>query len=258
MPRYAHLDPQGFAHAGDGDVGALLLHGLTGAPTEMRLLADHLHARGVTVHAPLLPGHGTHHDELHATPRGAWVDAAKAALAALRAEVRTVFVVGQSMGALVAVRVVVDDSAGVAGVVLLAPALSVSPLAQLTRLPLPLRHLPKFEERAPDLVDVRQLRHVWSYTHTPLRAVAQVLALQREVQSDLPRLTAPLLVMQGRKDKTVRPVSATRVIDAARSADKELVWLEQSGHIVAVDGEHDVVSARTAAFIERCRSTPRV
>ena len=52
------LDPSAFILE-NGPVGALLVHGFTASPTEMRLLGNHLHQRGLTVAAPLLPGHGT-------------------------------------------------------------------------------------------------------------------------------------------------------------------------------------------------------
>ncbi len=51
MARQSHLDPSGFDLPG-GPVGVLLIHGFTGAPTEMRLMAEYLHARGMTVSAP--------------------------------------------------------------------------------------------------------------------------------------------------------------------------------------------------------------
>ena len=42
MTRYSHLDPNSFFLQG-GSMGVLLIHGFTGAPTEMRLLGDYLH-----------------------------------------------------------------------------------------------------------------------------------------------------------------------------------------------------------------------
>lgn len=253
MPVYAHLDPGAFAFDG-GDVGVLLLHGLTGAPTEMRGLGEHLRGLGHTVDAPLLPGHGTHHKDLEKATRHQWIEAARTSLRALRKRKRTVFVVGQSMGGLVALSLAADlddDGAPVGGVVALAPALMVNRLALFTHLApvLPLRFFPKYEERNPDLVDVSQLKEVWSYSHTPLQTVREVLAFQHDVKALLPRVKHPLLVMQGKKDKTVRPVSARAVVDGVGSADKELVWLEKTAHIVSVDGERHDVFARAAAFI---------
>lgn len=252
MPRYDHLDPGAFAFDG-GDVGVLLLHGLTGAPTELRGLGEHLRDLGYTVRAPLLPGHGTHHRDLEYTTHAAWTSSSAEVLRAMRAQLRKVFVVGQSMGGLVALTLAAsdEDAAAVDGVVALAPALMVNRFALAAHLaPVsPLRFFPKFEERNPDLVEKAQLREVWSYTHTPLQTVREVLAFQRAVRPSLPRVRQPLLVMQGRHDRTVRAVSAQVVVDGVGSVDKELVWLERSAHIVSVDADRADVFARTAAFI---------
>lgn len=260
MPLYPHLDPSSFAFDGD-DVGVLLLHGLTGAPTEMRGLGEHLHRQGFTVRAPLLPGHGTHHHDLEKTSRREWVDEAARALRQMRGAkgggLRKVFVVGQSMGGLVALSLAAraDDAkndlgGSIDGVVALAPALMVNRLAWLTHLApvVRLRFVAKFEERSPDLVDRDQLKEVWSYSHTPVQTVREVLAFQNDVRALLPSITRPLLVMQGRHDKTVRPISARVVVDSVKSADKQLVWFERSAHIISVDGERHDVFARTAAF----------
>ncbi len=140
------------------------------------------------------------------------------------------------------------------GVVALAPALMPARVAWLTHLPLSrlgLRYLPKGEERRPDLVDTAQLKEVWSNSHTPTRVVPEVLRLAKETGVRLPQVTAPLLVVQGARDKTVRPASAHRVLRDVGSVDKELLWLEHSGHIVAVDGERHAVFERVATFIHR-------
>lgn len=253
VPPYTHLDPGSFElvgrDGGDDDVGALLLHGFSGSPTEIRGLAEHIAARGVHVHAPLLPGHGLHHRDLERAVRGEWLDTARTALEVLRRRHRKIVVIGQSMGGLLALSLAAEY-ADLAAVVALAPALAINRLAHLSRISAVLpRYIPKFEERSPDLVDVAQLQQVWSYSHTPLRAVREVLALARDVHLSLPRVTAPLLVVQGARDRTVRPVSSHRVIARAGSTTKELLWLEGSGHIVAVDADRERVWQKVGDFL---------
>ncbi len=46
----------------------LLIHGFTGSPPEMRLVGEYLHRRGLTVYAPLLPGHGTTVEDMNRLP----------------------------------------------------------------------------------------------------------------------------------------------------------------------------------------------
>ncbi|MBW2258692.1 MAG: esterase, partial [Deltaproteobacteria bacterium] len=64
-----------------GPVGVLLIHGFTGAPAEMRPIAEPLHAAGCTVSGPLLPGHGTRWQDMNRCRWQAWADHAEAALA---------------------------------------------------------------------------------------------------------------------------------------------------------------------------------
>ena len=59
-----NLDPSEF-YLGGGPVGVMLIHGFTGSPPEMRLIADYLNQRGLTVSGPLLPGHGTSIEDLN-------------------------------------------------------------------------------------------------------------------------------------------------------------------------------------------------
>jgi carboxylesterase len=255
VPPFSHLDPGAFRFDRGGDVGAVLLHGFTGTPTEVRGLGEHLAAQGVSVTAPLLPGHGQHHEVLESTGRAEWLEAAREAIVEARARVRRLVVVGQSMGALLALRVAAERD-DIDALVTLAPALHVNRIAWLTRLPLPVRFVPKYELQRPDLVDRGAVQQVWSNSHTPIRTVPEVLRLAREVRAALPSVRAPLLVVQGKKDKTVRPVSAREVHDRCGSAHKELLWLEETGHIVAVDGERERVWRAVAAFASQATGAP--
>ena len=256
MPQYPHLSPAPFAFAG-GDVGVLLLHGLTGAPTEMRGLGEHLHRQGFTVRAPLLPGHGTHHVDLENVTKTQWVDAAREQLLQLRATSSKVFVVGQSMGGLLALVLGAErrECVAVDGIIALAPALVISRLAWFTRFEALLpRFFPKREERRPDLVDGAQIKEMWSYTHTPRKTVRELLRLQNDVRSLLPHISAPLLLLQGRQDRLVSASAAPQIIAKVASIDKELIGLENTGHMVSVDSERQEVFIRCAAFIRgRCQ-----
>jgi len=81
------------------DIACLLLHGLTGAPArDLWFLADYLSARGISVVAPLLTGHGKTWKELELATSESWQNDALAGLDEARAMGKTVFVVGLSMG----------------------------------------------------------------------------------------------------------------------------------------------------------------
>ena len=85
----------------DGDNGhaVVLLHGFTGTPGQFRMMGRFLNDHGYTVHAPLLPGHGTRLEDMATVTRHDWLDAARRAVDEYRRH-EGVHVVGLSMGGL--------------------------------------------------------------------------------------------------------------------------------------------------------------
>jgi hypothetical protein len=97
-------DPSPFRLEG-GPVGLLLVHGFTGSPGEVRPTAEELHRRGLTIHAPLLPGHGTTPQDLNTRLWQEWADAVTEAYERLRGRCEVAFLGGLSMGSLLSLLV---------------------------------------------------------------------------------------------------------------------------------------------------------
>jgi len=252
MPQLSHLSTAPFFFDG-GPVGVLLIHGFTGAPTEMRPMGEHLAARGLTVAGVRLPGHGTTPEDLARATRAEWLAACEAELAKLRARCQTLFVGGLSLGALLTLWLGAQHD-DLAGLILLAPAVKVrdwrmrfTPIARYF-----IKYSPVDPTAESDLSDPEALGRVWCYDTRPIAAAAEVYALQRGVQRALPRITRPVLIIQGRRDRALTPDAAQITYDCIGSADKTLIWLENSGHNVLVDGERERVWEESAAWIEAC------
>src|SRR5579862_4763711 len=94
-PVLAGAEP--FSSAG-GPEGALVIHGFTGNVFSMRGIATALAGAGLTVEAPLLPGHGTAVADMLPTRFEDWAQAAEAAYRDLASRCASVAVVGLSMG----------------------------------------------------------------------------------------------------------------------------------------------------------------
>ncbi len=86
-----------YSHDG-GAAGALVLHGFTGNPQALRPVAEALAAAGFTVELPLLPGHGTHVEDMLETGWKDWSGAAAEAFAGLEKRCDELVVVGLSAG----------------------------------------------------------------------------------------------------------------------------------------------------------------
>ena len=120
---HPELDGDSFEFQG-GKTGVLLLHGFTASTAEVRPLGESLRAAGYTVCAPLLPGHGTHPDDLNKVHWQDWLQTAEIAYQNLLKQCDHVWVGGESMGGLLCL-LLAAEHAEINGLLLYAPALSV-------------------------------------------------------------------------------------------------------------------------------------
>jgi carboxylesterase len=87
------------------------------SPTEMRRIAPVFQQYGLTVSAPLLPGHGTTPADLNRQRLEDWLDHVHASLSDLQRTCPTVFIGGLSLGSLLALHVASRTAAPGLGVV---------------------------------------------------------------------------------------------------------------------------------------------
>ena len=234
-----------------GHVGILLIHGFSGSPAEVRPLGRYLHARGMTVSAPLLPGHGTAPHDLDACTWGDWTDAGREAHEVLRRRCETVFLGGFSLGAAIAAHLAADDSA-VAGFLAYAPAILPSSWAEAV---IPVARLVgrQFPVPVQDVRDPAAKDRLWSYPTYSLRAAREFVRLVVATRPILARVSCPLLVFRSLRDRTVPPESGHFLMEGVASRDKQLITLERSGHVMLVDHEWLSVAERSWEFV-RARS----
>ncbi len=245
--RNPQLDGETFFRQGN-ETGILLVHGFTATTAEVRLLGDFLHARGYTISAPLLPGHGTSPDEMNKCKWQDWTNTVERAYADLASKCKRVFIGGESMGAVLSL-FTASNHPEIVGVLLFAPAIQVAAPSSilLARLLSPFQSYVKKPVRAPTAVDPR-----WKgYAVNPLRAVVQLSKLQSETRKRLLKITQSVFIVQGRLDQTIDPRSGQIILDEISSTQKELYWFERSTHCVLLDQEWDQIAERTASFIAR-------
>lgn len=229
-----------------GATGCLLVHGFTGSPSEMRLLGEHLQRRGFTVLAPRLCGHGTTPEEMARTGHVHWYSAVVDGYLLLRSLCAHVFVVGLSMGGLLAAKLASEYNA--AGLVLLNTPIYIQD-RRLVFLPI-YRLFRRFVTKKRRFLPVDPCYCV-HYDRTPLAGVSSLLDLIKEVQRLLPVITTPALIVQSQADHTVRPDSAVYIYDHLGGKSKRLVWCKHSGHIITLDSEREQIFALVENFLRR-------
>jgi carboxylesterase len=245
------LDPSRFTFEGNG-TGILLLHGYTAATPEMRPLGEYLAAKGMTVVAPLLPGHGTSVADLNTRTWREVAEAAADELYQLQGQCDRVYVGGLSMGGLLTLHLG-QRCPEIAGLIPMAAALYLrDPLSHF--LPL-LKHLirstPKSKDIHASLVDAASAELMWSYDRNPVRFAAEVTNLMHHVRDRLSKITQPVLAFHGERDRTVPAKAARSIVTESSSAEVELVMLPNSGHCLSIDGERDAVFGKIWQWIQK-------
>jgi len=247
-------DPRASIILGDGPRRVLLLHGLTGTPTEVRPIADALHAAGFAVRAPLHAGHRDPED-LAAHGWRDWYDSAESALLEFAGAGR-VLVVGFSMGALLALRLAALHRERVAGVASISVMLALpgwqvwlaGVLARMRRDPWYRRFVGHLPKRGIDVRIFARGAQSPSLRVFPFRAIAELGGLQADLRGRLGHIHAPLLLLHGRYDHTAPPEHSERVAQAVASASVRRVLLPRSFHIVGQDLDRAQVCAEVVGF----------
>lgn len=248
---------------GEGPFGVLLLHGLTGTAAEMGPVAEALAGR-FPLWVARIAGHETTVRELARSSWSDWYASATTGADALLRVTPRIVVIGLSMGAMLTVRLAVERRDAVAGVALLSPAMALG-RAWVRRLGLPFRLLAAADTRVPgmqrllaplvmtkggsDIADLEVRRHHPGYRQVPLRALLNLMHLQRLVWHDAPAMTQPALVIHASHDHTC-PIDAARALfDRLGSRDKRMVVLEHCFHVITVDCERARVLRELDAFL---------
>jgi carboxylesterase len=255
-----------FELRGDGRKGVLLIHGLTGAPSEMRPLARRLHRAGFDVSVPQLAGHGENEATLLKTSWRDWLDSARSAYGRLAQQVDEVYVAGICVGGALGLALCAErpEIRGAAAYSMTfeydgwnMPRFAVAaPLIQfVAHLPL-VRQLSWKETYPYGLKDLR-LRELasrapdalieGSIDRLPIGALYEMYRLARHVERLGSEIRTPTLIVHAREDDMAHLRNAYRLRDAL-AGPVRLEVLEDSYHMIHVDKERGWVGDLTAAF----------
>lgn len=228
-----------------GSVACLLFHGFSGSPAEVRPLGEYLAAQGVTVKAPLLPGHGTDPEDLRQTRWPQWIRTAETELLEMQERYGRVHVVGFSMGGLISLYLAAHHQ--VATVTTLACPIRLADWRQVL-VPLAKYFVPYYPARISNPEIAAQLD---SYDRFPVATIHSLLRLARQVRKDLPRVTAPLLAVQGERDRWIAPESADYIVANTGSAVREQLLLPGRNHMVTLEHGREQVFQAVHQWISR-------
>lgn len=231
-----------------GPVGCLLVHGFTGSPKEMRWMGEYLSAQGHTVLGVRLAGHATRPEDLVRTRWWDWVASVEDGWNMLQVCTRHIFVMGLSMGGILSL--VFASQHTVDGVVSISTPYSLgNGLAPFAR-PLSLI-IPRIRKGPPDWHNPEAPKDHVDYRFYPTRSIAELNDLLSVMHAALPKVTAPTLLVHSRQDSGVAPENMSSIYAQLGSKDKQMMWVENSGHVITREPERMRVFEAVQGFIQR-------
>ena len=169
--------------------------------------------------------------------------------ALLRGCTQTLSVVGHSLGGVLAFLLAMEQP--LRRIVSLATPVDIAPERGADQLPprsfCAGRYAPKRRRRMRDVPPAVNE----SYARMPLVSVHELFDVIARMKAQLGEVTQPTLIMHSKCDHTATPESARYLYDHIASREKELVWLERSGHLLPLDVERQTVFEKTADFLAR-------
>ncbi|AZC52927.1 MULTISPECIES: alpha/beta hydrolase [Pseudomonas] len=255
---------------GNGEVAVLLIHGLTGTPTELRRVAVGLAKAGCTVYVPTLAGHCGNNADLQATGWQDWYEGVRRTFVGIRQRHRQVFVGGLSMGAVMSMYLASEHPGQVSGLLMYSTTLkydgwSINKLAFLTPLLMKIPfgvHICSFEEKPPYGIKNERLRAV---VERQMKAgesssaglltmegvtVRELHRMNAVVKKRMPSITTPALVLHSIEDDITSRWNADYV-ERKLGGPVVKVLLDNCYHMITVDLQYRRVVELSADFIER-------
>lgn len=230
--------------------GVLLIHGLNGSLRDMAGIEEMLRKDRFATHNLLLPGHGTHVRDMLPLGWPEWAAAVRKQFRVMQQSYGRVFLVGHSLGGALALHTAAHED--VAGVVSMCAPLSMypwmRPLIRAARYLAPV--VPTIREDVRD----REARDLYTrdvYRWTAMRPVASMLSYLPTLRAELPKVTAPTLIMVSRHDHVIPARDGREIYHLIGSQEKYLVTFHHSYHVIMRDYDRAEVLAKTEAFLLR-------
>lgn len=246
-----------FLHAPGSDTGVLLIHGLMAAPEEVREWAQFLHAKGLTVYAPRLSGHGTSSKDLATRNYDEWLASVDRGHAILKTCCKKIIVAGFSTGAGLALQSVILKPRDFEAVI------AVSAPFRFKKFSSRFAEILNSFNRFCNALGMNKFSMAFmkndadnphiNYLLCPVSAFVQVKKLMKNVRKSLPDIHIPALVIQAKNDPKVAPKSGPAIFRLLGTDKKRFAWIDYHMHGIVRGKIAEDVFKEVELFLSSCK-----
>lgn len=230
-----------------GKRAVLLLHGFTGNTADVRMLGRFLEKKGYTSHAPLYKGHGVPPEELVKTgPKDWWQDVIAGYEFLKNKGYDEIAVAGLSLGGVFSLKL--GYTVPIKGIIPMCAPMTMKTEEKMFQGVLKYaREFKQLEKKSSQQI----AEEMAQFEKTPMKTLKDLRAFVQDVRNCIDMIYAPTFVIQARHDQVIDPNSANIIFNEIESNEKDLKWYEESGHVITLDKERDLVHQDVYEFLEK-------
>jgi len=222
-------------------------------------MGEYLNQQGLTCLGIRLNGHATDPEDMRRSHWTDWTASVEDGFHLLSGSVDRIFLIGLSMGGVLSLlmsTLLAERVAGVVGISTPYQFPNDYSLWSLRLYSLFVRYAPKSTEvpGASWFDKAAYAGHI-SYPQNPVRSAVELKLLLNEMQSALPQVRKPVLLIHSKDDPYVLPENMEKIYAGLTNAsDKTKLYVTGSGHAVTRDAARGQVFEAVAEFIRKVES----
>ena len=228
----------------EGNRAVLLLHGFTGNSSDVRQLGRFLQKKGYTSYAPQYEGHAAPPEEILKSSPFVWFkDALDGYDFLVDKGYDEIVVAGLSLGGCYALKLSLNRD--VKGIVTMCSPMYIKTEGAMFEGVLEYaRNFKKYEGK--DEATIQKEMDNFKPTDTLKELQGQI----QEVREHIDEVMDSLLVIQAEQDQMINTDSANIIYNESESDDKDIKWYANSGHVITIDKEKELVFEDVYNFLE--------
>lgn len=266
------------------EIAILMLHGFAASPIELQPLAEYL-KKDFDIYAPILPGHKTDIKDLDNQKYTNWLKFSEQVYNRLLEEYSKVILVGFSMGGTISLYLA-SKKAPYKIVTLSSPinfldadfakilltdwkktnislsmvldeikAISKKQISveksNIDKMRLVINNIYKKIIKDFSVSNSELSSFVDTYDKISYNAIHEIFQLVKYVKTQVSKVESDLLIIHSKSDYLIPVNNSKEIMNLVSSNNVERFLLEESGHQVMIDKEHDVVFRKIEEFIKR-------